>query len=964
MTQIQQLGFFANNLTVNAASNSASFSGSINATAYTVGTTFIANTTQLTITTPFSANGGVGTSGQVLTSGGTGANAYWSTVSAGGGGGFSNGQSISVSNLAITGSLTANGSTGTSGQILASNGANAYWASVPNFNYNFAYSAQFNGSSTFLTTPTSAAFNLNGVDWTIECWFYATATPPATSTNLIQSQQGTNNWIPYVAVGLNTNLTFTVNINAVVYTSTQAFTLNSWNHVALVRSSGVVKLYLNGVATSISVTADIASTNLSWWFGKVDNAPGGGGYLYYYTGYLSNVRIVKGVAVYTGAFTVPTNPLTTSQAAGTNIAAVSSSQVSLLTCNALTLTDSSPNAFIITNTGGVISSTTTVPTFTAYNNATARTQTQTVLTSGSGTYYPPFGVAWLKVRMVGGGGGGGGSGSTSGGSPGTVASGGTNTVFGSSLLTAGGGGGGGNYTASTIGGYGGAGGTGTVGSGATGFAIVGGGGGTAGNSTSSNGLGGCLGGSSAFGGVGIPGAAALGTTAGGAAATNSGSGGSGGGTPGGGAFPGTGGGSGAYVEAYISSPAASYTYTVGAGGGGGTAGTSGYAGGGGGSGIIIIEENYPVTGQIPTNAAGTTQQFTANGTGSSFTLSSSINTSDAIVSHNGLTLPPTVDYTISGTTLNLNFIPANTDLIEVRTMSSSMSNVQSLGTRNKIINGAMAVDQRNSGASQTITAAAALAYTIDRWYAYCTGANVTGQRVAGSTATSQYNYQFTGAASVTGIGFGQRIEALNCYDLAGKTVTLSAVLSNSLLTTVTWTAYYATSADTFGTLASPTRTQIATGTFTVTSTLTKYSTNIVIPSAATTGIEVVFSVGAQTSGTWTIGTAQLESGSVVTPFEFRQYGTEFSLCQRYYQYQLTDARTYGNAGGYYVESYIVPAMRATPTVTTITNGGSSNISGTPTVAALDASVNLRLTYLASGTGDTYYGRSVGLSAEI
>ena len=46
---------------------------------------------------------------------------------------------------------------------------------------------------------------------------------------------------------------------------------------------------------------------------------------------------------------------------------------------------------------------------------------------------------------------------------------------------------------------------------------------------------------------------------------------------------------------------------------------------------------------------------------------------------------------------------------------------------NRIINGAMNIDQRNAGASQTITAAAALAYTVDRWYAYCTGANVTGQ---------------------------------------------------------------------------------------------------------------------------------------------------------------------------------------------------------------------------------------------
>ena len=131
------------------------------------------------------------------------------------------------------------------------------------------------------------------------------------------------------------------------------------------------------------------------------------------------------------------------------------------------------------------------------------------------------------------------------------------------------------------------------------------------------------------------------------------------------------------------------------------------------------------------------------------------------------------------------------------------------GNRNRLINGGMAIDQRNAGASQTFTAGAALAYSVDRWYAYCTGANVTGQRVQGASA-GLFRYQFTGAASVTAIGFGQRIEQLNSADLAGTTATLSVDLSNSLLTTVTWTAFYANTADTFGTLASPTRTQIAT----------------------------------------------------------------------------------------------------------------------------------------------------------
>ena len=59
--------------------------------------------------------------------------------------------------------------------------------------------------------------------------------------------------------------------------------------------------------------------------------------------------------------------------------------------------------------------------------------------------------------------------------------------------------------------------------------------------------------------------------------------------------------------------------------------------------------------------------------------------------------------------------------------SSSIGTAQSLSIRNRIINGEMLIDQRNAGAAQTITAAAALAYTVDRWYAYCTGANEIGR---------------------------------------------------------------------------------------------------------------------------------------------------------------------------------------------------------------------------------------------
>jgi hypothetical protein len=245
------------------------------------------------------------------------------------------------------------------------------------------------------------------------------------------------------------------------------------------------------------------------------------------------------------------------------------------------------------------------------------------------------------------------------------------------------------------------------------------------------------------------------------------------------------------------------------------------------------------------------------------------------------------------------------------------------GARNRVINGGMAIDQRNAGAAQTITAGAALAYTVDRFYAYCTGANVTGQRVQGASA-GQFRYRLTGAASVTAIGFGQRIEQLNSADLAGGTATLSLDLANSLLTTVTWAAYYANSADAFGTLAVPTRTQIATGTFTVNSTVTRYSTQISVPAAATTGIEIVLTVGAQTSGTWTIGNVQLEAGTVATPFERRSYGQELALCQRYY-YRLQEGVfsrlgiVAGTVTAREAPFFFPVTMRAAPTVT-ITGG--------------------------------------------
>jgi len=213
------------------------------------------------------------------------------------------------------------------------------------------------------------------------------------------------------------------------------------------------------------------------------------------------------------------------------------------------------------------------------------------------------------------------------------------------------------------------------------------------------------------------------------------------------------------------------------------------------------------------------------------------------------------------------------------TLATQFDSASTFGFKNRFINGQMQVAQRGTtGTSGSAVPTTAPTYpSVDRWYAYATGATVTVAQVAGTGATKN-NLQVSGAASVTAVGVGQRIEALNSYDLAGSTCTLSVNMSNSLLTTVTWTASYATSADTWSA-----KTQIATGTFTVSGTLANYSAQISVPAAATTGIEILFTVGAQTSGTWVIGNAQFEKSSIATSFDYRPYTTELALCQRYYQ---------------------------------------------------------------------------------
>jgi len=274
----------------------------------------------------------------------------------------------------------------------------------------------------------------------------------------------------------------------------------------------------------------------------------------------------------------------------------------------------------------------------------------------------------------------------------------------------------------------------------------------------------------------------------------------------------------------------------------------------------------------------------------------------------------------------------------------SISNVQTsalnggplAGTRNRIINGDMRIDQRNAGAS--VTQSTSTLYTIDRWAINGSAASkFTAQQNAGSVTpppgyTNYLGITSSSAYTVTGnenYQVFQVIEGLNASDFAwGTANAVPATLSFWVRSSLTGT---------FGGSVATTKTTVWTlpFTYTISSANTWTYVTVSIPAATSTsgintdnsvGIYVRFGLGAAgtsaggTPGTWTsagnfiqpsgtvsvVGTngatfyitgVQLEAGSVATPFERRSYGQELALCQRYYEKSYEQSVVPGSATG-------------------------------------------------------------------
>jgi hypothetical protein len=341
--------------------------------------------------------------------------------------------------------------------------------------------------------------------------------------------------------------------------------------------------------------------------------------------------------------------------------------------------------------------------------------------------------------------------------------------------------------------------------------------------------------------------------------------------------------------------------------------------------------------------------------------------------------------------------------------ASTINAANTFGFKNRIINGGMTIDQRNAGASVT-QGVAAEAFVVDRFAVYgSVVSKFTAQQNAGSvTPPVGFNY-YVGMTSSSAYSVGatdyfylyQKMEGFNVADLGfgtanAKTVTISAWVRSSLTGTFggaltnaavnrsypftysiptanTWTQISVTIAgDTGGTWVGATNAAAMTLYWNM-GAGTNYSGTAGAWAAATyTSATGATSVVGTSGATLYITGVQLEVGSQATSFDFRDYGRELIMCQRYY-YQIIGSQAvyyegYGGSGTYNVwTGYFPTTMRTAPTCTLV---GTYSYGGCSTVAVNTVFVGLVNIFVtgSAGPGRLYFNSQTGggltVSAEL
>ena len=193
------------------------------------------------------------------------------------------------------------------------------------------WSGYFDGSGDWITAPSNAAFGFGTGDFTIEGWLYWTGGSGENTFFCVDVTNGAN-------IFLNSSSNWGIGTRGVSINNNFGTppTQNVWNHLAVSRSGSTIRAFINGV----QVFSGSNSTSYATGSPAIAAIPTASGNII--SGYISNLRVLKGTALYTAAFTPPNGPL---QAIA---------NTSLLTCRYPTFVDGSSNPFTLTVSGNTV----------------------------------------------------------------------------------------------------------------------------------------------------------------------------------------------------------------------------------------------------------------------------------------------------------------------------------------------------------------------------------------------------------------------------------------------------------------------------------------------------------------------------------------------------------------------------------------------------------------------------------
>jgi hypothetical protein len=183
--------------------------------------------------------------------------------------------------------------------------------------------------NSYITTPGSTDWALGTGDFTIEWFSYQT---DLTQFQRIFTVDDYSSIDIGVSIESGTFYYWAGGGTTSKYSSASASTTNTWYHWAVVRESGVTRVYRNGTlrGSQFADANNIADSTTTFVVGNTNTFATNAALV----GYLTNLRWVKGLAVYTGNFTVPTGPLTATASAnpygGSNTVAIGEGFTKLL----------------------------------------------------------------------------------------------------------------------------------------------------------------------------------------------------------------------------------------------------------------------------------------------------------------------------------------------------------------------------------------------------------------------------------------------------------------------------------------------------------------------------------------------------------------------------------------------------------------------------------------------------------